>query len=75
MFIIQGGARGADAAAAEFAAQSGCYGEEFAAEWEKHGRAAGPIRNQRMLDDGRPDLVVAFRAGHPVDGHADNAEY
>jgi hypothetical protein len=27
------------------------------------GRAAGPRRNQRMLEDFRPDLVVAFPGG------------
>jgi hypothetical protein len=30
---------------------------------KKHGRAARPIRNQRMLDEGKPDLVVAFPGG------------
>lgn len=35
----------------------------FAADWRKHGRAAGPLRNQRMLDEGKPDLVVAFPGG------------
>ena len=30
------------------------------ADWEKLGRKGGPIRNQLMLDEGRPDLVVAF---------------
>jgi len=35
----------------------------FPADWETHGKAAGPIRNQRMLDEGRPDLVVAFPGG------------
>lgn len=25
-----------------------------------HGRAAGPIRNKKMLDEGQPDLVMAF---------------
>lgn len=33
------------------------------ADWEDLGRKAGPIRNQRMLDDGRPELVVAFPGG------------
>lgn len=28
-----------------------------------NGKAAGPIRNQRMLDEGKPDLVVAFPGG------------
>jgi hypothetical protein len=30
------------------------------AKWEKYGLAAGPIRNQEMLDTYKPDLVVAF---------------
>jgi hypothetical protein len=34
------------------------------ADWEKLGRSAGPIRNQAMLDEGRPDLVVAFPGHH-----------
>jgi hypothetical protein len=29
----------------------------------KSGKKAGPLRNQRMLDEGRPDLVVAFPGG------------
>ena len=37
--------------------------DHYPAEWGKHGRAAGPIRNQRMLDEGKPDLVVAFPGG------------
>ena len=36
---------------------------DFLPDWEKHGRAAGPIRNKLMLDEGRPDLVVAFPGG------------
>lgn len=27
------------------------------------GKAAGPIRNQQMLDEGKPDLVIAFPGG------------
>ena len=26
-------------------------------------KKAGPLRNQRMLDEGKPDLVVAFPGG------------
>jgi hypothetical protein len=40
----------------------------FRAEWREYGRAAGPMRNQRMLDEGKPDMVVAFPGG---DGTAD----
>jgi hypothetical protein len=39
------------------------YYQEFKADWKKHGPAAGPIRNQQMLDEGKPDLVVAFPGG------------
>lgn len=39
-------------------------GEEFVrgypADWYVHGNAAGPIRNQQMLDDFNPDFVLAF---------------
>ena len=35
---------------------------EMPADWTKHGKAAGPIRNQKMLDE-CPDLVVAFPGG------------
>jgi hypothetical protein len=33
-----------------------------ALDWKRYGNAAGPIRNQRMLEWG-PDLVVAFAGG------------
>jgi hypothetical protein len=33
---------------------------DFPAQWHKYGRAAGPKRNQQMLDEGKPDLVIAF---------------
>ncbi len=35
----------------------------FPADREKHGRAAGPIRNKQMLEEGKPDLVAAFPGG------------
>jgi hypothetical protein len=57
--IIQGGARGADAMAKEWALANGVQMVEFPAEWDKYGRGAGPKRNQQMLDE-KPDLVLAF---------------
>ena len=35
----------------------------FPANWKVYGKAAGGIRNQQMLDEGKPDLVVAFPGG------------
>ena len=32
----------------------------FPAQWKAFGKAAGPIRNQQQLDEGKPNLVVAF---------------
>lgn len=61
--IIQGGAYGADACASEWAYKRNIPERQFSADWKKHGRAAGPIRNQQMLDEGKPDLVVAFPGG------------
>lgn len=61
--IIQGGARGADSLARRYAETRGLPCEEFRADWTKLRRAAGPIRNQTMLDQGKPDLVVAFPGG------------
>ena len=60
--IIHGDCRGADRLAGAVAEQYGKKVEKFPAEWKAHGRAAGPIRNQKMLDEGKPDLVLAF---HP----------
>lgn len=57
--VIHGGARGADSMAAGAARRHGCAVEMFPADWEGDGRSAGPKRNQRMLDEGEPDVVVA----------------
>lgn len=35
----------------------------FPANWDRFGKAAGPIRNKWMLEYGQPDLVVAFPGG------------
>lgn len=63
LVIINGGATGADRLAEEWAERHGVPVETYWAYWKTHGRAAGPIRNQRMLDEGKPDLVVAFPGG------------
>jgi hypothetical protein len=61
--IIHGAARGADSLADEWAVINWQTIEEYKAEWDKYGKRAGYIRNKRMLDEGKPDLVVAFPGG------------
>ncbi|VWB07532.1 DUF2493 domain-containing protein [Burkholderia lata] len=63
--LIQGGARGADDMAFQWGLRSKGSGMELItvhAEWKKHGRRAGPIRNAQMLEE-NPHLVVAFPGG------------
>jgi hypothetical protein len=60
--LICGGASGADSLAIAWCYDNDIKHEVHYADWGKHGRAAGPIRNQQMLDT-NPDLVVAFPGG------------
>lgn len=61
--VITGACRGADWFAREWCElHQRTRLMEFPADWQKHGKAAGPIRNQQMLDEGVPDLVLAFHA-------------
>lgn len=58
--VIEGDARGADRMAGQAAREFGVAVEVYPAQWDTHGRAAGPIRNQQMLDEGKPDAVCWF---------------
>lgn len=61
--LIHGNARGADQLADDWAAYRKIKTLTFLPLWEEHGRKAGPMRNQKMLDEGKPDLVIAFAGG------------
>ena len=61
--VISGGAPGADSLAEAWAKAAGVACKVYNADWETLGRKAGPIRNEQMLVEGRPDLVVAFPGG------------
>lgn len=61
--VIHGAARGADRIAGEIAAALGLEVVSYPARWREHGRAAGPIRNRQMLEEGKPDRVIAFWDG------------
>lgn len=58
--VIEGEARGADTLARVVAEELHITVLPFPANWTKFGRAAGPIRNRQMLDEGKPDLVIGF---------------
>ena len=57
--LFHGGARGADAAIARAAHQLGRPALALPAAWERHGRAAGPIRNRELLQ-----LAIAEAMAH-----------
>jgi len=61
--VIHGAAIGADTLAEVWAASRKITTEQYPADWSKYSTKAGPIRNQHMLDIGKPDLVVAFPGG------------
>jgi hypothetical protein len=61
--VVDGGARGADTLARQIAQDLNLPVREFPADWERYGKAAGMIRNQKMLDDlleADQRLVLAF---------------
>lgn len=59
--VVSGCARGADALGERFAAEAGLELIKFPADWNKHGRAAGPIRNAQMGDFA--DALIALWDG------------
>ncbi len=63
--ICHGGARGADQIAGDVCEVHDIPCKEYRADWEKYGRAAGPVRNQEMLDEFKPDVVMAFHDNLP----------
>lgn len=64
--IIHGAAAGADTMAGEWAVARGVPVEPYrveAEDWKLYGGRAGNRRNQLMLDEGKPDLVLATPGG------------
>jgi predicted Rossmann fold nucleotide-binding protein DprA/Smf involved in DNA uptake len=60
ILVIHGGAQGADTIAHLWALKYNSAVAVFPAQWDRHHRAAGPIRNQQMLNEMKPDEVLAF---------------
>lgn len=61
--VITGGARGADTIGHNWAIDKGFKTEIYIADWVAHQRKAGPLRNIQMLNEGKPDVVIAFPGG------------
>lgn len=64
--LIHGAATGADTLAQEWAFLNSipvCSFPVTKEEWDRLGKRAGPLRNERMLKVGRPDALVAFPGG------------
>lgn len=72
--IIEGGATGADSLARAWAKGHRVKCVTVPADWATHGRAAGPIRNRRMLFDFKPDIVIAFPGGRGTEDMIRQAE-
>ena len=59
--LVCGMCRGPDLIAASWAYREGIKVTPFPADWDKYGKAAGPIRNQQMAD--YADALVAIWDG------------
>lgn len=62
--LINGAARGADQLSTRWAQLRGIVYVEVPADWDAHGKVAGPLRNQRMIDEHKPDQAVVFPGGN-----------
>lgn len=61
LVVIEGRARGADTYAGKWADhRPGVKRDPYPAKWDEHHKAAGPIRNRQMLNEGKPHVVIAF---------------
>ena len=61
--LLHGGARGADAAIGAAAQQLGWSSLVMPAQWQLHGRAAGPIRNRELLQQAIAKAVAHTSPG------------
>src|SRR4051812_24201023 len=62
-FLIQGNGAGAAYFASEWANERGIPCGSYPVNWDEHGKTAQEVRNQLILDEGKPDGVIAFPGG------------
>jgi hypothetical protein len=65
--IISGGAKGADSLSERIAMDFGLDHKHITAEWSKYGRAAGPLRSQKINLEA--DVAAAFPIGKSKGTH------
>jgi hypothetical protein len=58
--VVEGGAPGADTLARLAALARGMVVWEYPADWDKHKKAAGPVRNRWMHDHSEPSAAMCF---------------
>lgn len=63
MELISGMADGADSLAVLYAKIFNLKLHAFPADWKRYKNGAGNIRNQQMIDEGKPQLGIAFPGG------------
>jgi hypothetical protein len=61
--ILHGAASGADLLSVAWADKNGLRAIGFPANWGKDGKLAAQKRNQRIMSEGRPHLLLAFPGG------------
>lgn len=67
--VVSGGCRGVDERAEAWALSRGMSLKVFPADWIKHGKAAGPIRNRQMAE--YAEALIAIKT-KPVSRGTDN---
>jgi hypothetical protein len=61
--LVEGGAKGADSLANQWAKKNNIPVDTVNAEWDTHGKAAGMIRNRKMLDKHPEAHLIGFPVG------------
>jgi len=64
--VIHGAAAGADRLASQWAVANNVCQEAHFADWDTYGKAAGPLRNKKMIL-AKPDIVLGFPGGRGTD--------
>lgn len=62
-FVIEGGATGADSLVRNWCMRNKVQGKTYKADWDVHGKSAGPIRNRQMIEENPEAIILAFPGG------------